>query len=180
MCSCAEKICSLTCMLPTLLLVLINIALTITVLVFVSDQGDKLEFAEQWLNSHLNIEQIAEYVDLSHYPSRPSEFFDRPEVGECCNNMCRGSRCFAGTAFLMRSDHCNNCCFQLTTPDSCSDYSCTCYANDQSESNRRRNVEDDITSRSNYQTMLTKIDRFLNTTPPSNTPGRFRRPNKSK
>jgi len=138
MCDILTKPVSTTCTILTFFLVFVNLILTIVVLIEVTDQGDKLEYGEQWLNEQLNIEVIAKYHDLSHYPSKPHEFFERPELGECCNNMCRWSRCFAGSAYLLRDDHCNNCCFKLLTPDSCSNYSCLCYANDQSNSNKKR------------------------------------------
>jgi hypothetical protein len=133
MCGIPEKLLGVTCV----ILILVNIIISTISLVRLTDQGDKLEYGAQWLNEQLNIEMIATYLDLSHYPTKPSEFYERPELGECCNNMCKGSRCFAGSAFLLRDDHCNKCCFKLLTPDSCSEYSCTCYANDQSSSNLR-------------------------------------------
>lgn len=127
----------------------------------VSDQGDKIEFAAEWLNSELNIDLVADYVDLSHVPSKPSEMFDRPGLGECCNGMCMGDRCFAGTAFLFKDDHCNNCCFHLVTNGSCSDYSCTCYANDQSGPVARSQRRDDGSggTQMSYDETMRQIDR---------------------
>lgn len=126
-------------LLPIFLLMIVMVAIQIYVAVVVSGIGDGvMEYGLQTANDRGNIDWIADIYDLSHDPSKTSEFFDRPESGECCNNMCKGTRCFAGAAFLMRDDHCNECCFKLTTPGSCTDSSCTCYANSQSESNARR------------------------------------------
>ena len=128
-----------TCSAVIIVLVVINIGLSIGILVVVVDDNSEIEAALQWVNGNFNIEQLEEFFDFSHYPSKPSEFFDRPMLGNCCDNMCSGTRCFTGTAFLMRDDHCNNCCFHLITPGSSTDYTATCYANDQSEDRRRIN-----------------------------------------
>jgi len=89
------------------------------------------------VNDELNIETVSDYFDLSHVPFKPNEIFDRPMLGDCCNNMCSGSICYTGTLYLIRDDHCNKCCFHLVAPDSCNEHSaCTCYANDQGSDNR--------------------------------------------
>jgi hypothetical protein len=142
MCDLLSKGCNVMCILPTLILLVVNIALSITILVIVTDQGDTFEALAEFANSELNIDQIKKYVDLSHQPSKPSEFFVYPNLGEGCNNLWAGSGCFSGTAFLFSSEHCNNCCFHLVQPNSCTEYSrCICYANDQSDGNRQLAID---------------------------------------
>ncbi len=138
MCEILKGTCGAVCFVPTMLAIVINIALTIAVLVLVADDNSAVEMALQWTNQQLNIEVIEEYVDLSHYPY-PSEEFDNPACGDCCDSMCHGNTCYTGIMFLGRYDSCNNCCFHLTEEASCDEHgTCHCYTNDQSECTRRR------------------------------------------
>jgi len=139
---------------PILLIVLANLGLSIKLVVVYKDEDSLFNTALEWITTHYTDNELKKYVDLSHVPSKPSEVFDRPAIGECCNNLCMGSRCFLGTAFLTRADHCNNCCFFLITPGSATENSATCYANDQSES-RRRDINASTTSSNNG------VDRIL-------------------
>ena len=141
MCEILKGTCGAVCFVPTMLGIVINILLTITILVLVADDDSAVELGLQWMNQQLNIEVIEEYVDLSHYPY-PSEEFANPACGDCCDDMCRDSPCQTGVMFLGRWDSCNNCCFHFSKPGSCNEFGvCLCYSNDQSLCNRRRSEE---------------------------------------
>ena len=139
---------------PILMILLVNLGLTIKLVVVYRDEDTLFGNALDWLTTHYTDEELKKYVDLSHVSSKPSEVFERPATGDCCNNLCMGSRCFLGTAFLSREDHCNNCCFFLITPGSATDASATCYTNDQSETHRR-----DITASAGNRAV--GVDRIL-------------------
>jgi hypothetical protein len=70
-------------------------------------------------------------LDISHYPSKPEEFFERRQLGNCCNDKCADDLCYTNTVYLASNDHCNRCCFHLTL-NCTSGHVCRCYANDQS------------------------------------------------
>jgi hypothetical protein len=136
MCELLTKTLGLPCSVLNSILLLYIAGVVTAVLIYQLDQDDKLENAIAWALSHASIIDLAPYKDISHVPSDPTEFYLRPNSGNCCNNMCAGDRCLIGDGDTKRPDHCNNCCFHLRNPGSCTNHVCTCYTNDQSERNR--------------------------------------------
>jgi len=74
--------------------------------------------------------EAAQFINTAHYPL-PYEEYDRPDQGACCNALCAGDTCFAGTAYTLDSRSCNRCCAHLIAPASCVGHECACYANSQ-------------------------------------------------
>jgi len=175
MCEALKATCGAICVVPTLVAICINIILTAAVLGVVVSDRSAWDTGLDLLNDKLGFETISNYIDLSRYPY-PHEEFDTPGCGECCNNMCSGTPCLLGIAYLMKNNSCNNCCFHLTTPDSCDGTVCTCYANDQNgcPSGGRRNARELQYSSGSVKDDLARIDpRFPLLGTPSSPPVPF-------
>lgn len=139
-CNPIDCVCSPICSIIHTILLLGILGISIYTAVEVSDQDGTLSQVYQNVQGNIHIDAIDDVIDLSRYPKSSSEMFANTSAGSPCNGLQKGDRCATGLVLLNKNTHCNNCCFQLVTPDSCGDFSCTCYSNDQdvSHANRRR------------------------------------------